>query len=288
MSEKKSKSKNAPAPKFDHSAIPSGDERMVPVKDLLLSKTFQPRSGLDEETIEEYAEEIKSGDFPCIEVVVVDDKMYVVDGFHRVEAAREAKLKDIRAIVRKGSKHLAQWMAASSNRKHGLRRTNADKRRAVKMALQAAPDASLREIAEHCGVSHELVRLVKDPPAQDKPKAPRPEKSGPEYVAPPTPQGEHDPKSKENARQVLVGLLGECETLRARFNSIAKTPAGTFLSMQTAMSEIDNLKSCIKSAMPHGLCIYCNGEGCTNCKKLGWMSERMFATAPKSLKSGTK
>lgn len=292
MSEKneKKKAKNPPAPKFDHSTIPDGVEKMVNVTDLMLNKAFQPRNGLDEETIEEYAEDIKDGTFPPIEVVVVDDKMFVVDGFHRVEACRDAKVKQIKAVVRTGSKSLAQWLAASSNRKHGLRRTNADKRRAVKMALQAAPAASLREIAEHCGVSHELVRTVKDPPepkAKPEPKPePAPVAEAPKPVAKKEP--EHDPKSKEAARSALVGLLGECENLRAAFNRIAKIPAGTFLSMQTAMSEIDNLKSCVKSAMPHGMCLYCEGEGCSNCKKLGWMSERMFQTAPKSLKAGTK
>lgn len=291
MSEKK-KAKNPPAPKFDHSSIPDGVEKMVNVVDLNLHKSFQPRNGLDEETIEEYAEEIKDGTFPPIEVVVVDDKMFVVDGFHRVEACRDAKVKQIKAIVRTGSKSLAQWLAASSNRKHGLRRTNADKRRAVKMALQAAPAASLREIAEHCGVSHELVRTVKDPPEPKAKPDPKPEpEPAPVAEAPkPAPKAEPqlDPKSKEAARSALVGLLGECENLRAAFNRVAKIPAGTFLSMQTAMSEIDNLKSCVKSAMPHGACLYCEGEGCSNCKKLGWMSERMFQTAPKSLKAGTK
>jgi hypothetical protein len=251
MAEKKTKkTATPPAPKFDHSSIPDGVEKMVKVDDLMLSKQYQPRSGLDEETIEEYAEDIKDGTFPPIEVVIVDDKMFVVDGFHRVEACRDAKIKEIKAVVRKGNKHLAQWLAACSNRKHGLRRTNADKRRAVKMALQAAPAASLREIADHCGVSHELVRSVKEPEPAKAKADPKPEKTGPKDVLPPTPQGEHDPKSKEAARQVLVALLGECETLRARFNAVAKLPAGTFLSMQTAMSEIDNLKSCVKSAMP--------------------------------------
>ena len=279
--------KKTATPKFDYSSIPDGVERMVKLSELMLSKSYQPRSGLDEETIAEYADEIADGSFPAVEVVHIDDKFFVVDGFHRVEAAREAKIKEIKAVVRKGDKHLAQWLAASSNRKHGLRRTNADKRRAVRMATLAAPHASLREVAEHCGVSHELVRSVKEPEKVASKPAPKAEVNpDAAFIAKQTatPKGEHDPKSKEAARQLLVQLLGEIETLRARFNAVAAVPAGSFLSMQTALSEIDNLKSCVKSAMPHGLCVYCAGEGCMNCKKLGWMSERMFQTAPKSIK----
>jgi transposase-like protein len=276
------------APKFDHSSIPDGVEKMVRTDELTLSKAYQPRSGLDEETIEEYAAEMKDGTFPPVEVVAVDDKMFVVDGFHRVEAARDAKIKEIKAIVRKGSKHLAQWMAACSNRKHGLRRTNADKRRAVKMAIQAAPAASLREIADHCGVSHEMVRSVKNP-SEVEPKAkPDPKPSAPAERVEPTPQGEHDPRSKEAARQLLVGIMGDVENLRAIFNHAIKQPGCTFLSVKTVMAEIDNIKSAVKAAMPHGPCVYCQGEGCTNCKKLGWMSAQQFQTAPKSLKGGDK
>ncbi len=46
---------------------------------------------------------------------------------------------------------------AGANRSHGLRRTNADKERAVKTALQERPHFSDRAIAGHCGVSPSFV-----------------------------------------------------------------------------------------------------------------------------------
>jgi hypothetical protein len=52
------------------------------------------------------------------------------------------------------------WDAACSNREHdavGMRRTNADKRRAVRMALEARPEMSDREIARQVGVAHSFV-----------------------------------------------------------------------------------------------------------------------------------
>lgn len=52
------------------------------------------------------------------------------------------------------------WDVACSNREHdtaGLRRTNADKQRAVRMALEARPELSNRAIAEQVGVSDPFV-----------------------------------------------------------------------------------------------------------------------------------
>jgi hypothetical protein len=50
----------------------------------------------------------------------------------------------------------------ASNQSHGLKRTNDDKRLAVKLALQAAPDWSNGRIAEHVGVDDKTVAAVRD------------------------------------------------------------------------------------------------------------------------------
>lgn len=47
--------------------------------------------------------------------------------------------------------------ALSANAAHGIRRGNADKRRAVEIALREFGKLSSRQIAEMCGVSHEMV-----------------------------------------------------------------------------------------------------------------------------------
>lgn len=51
--------------------------------------------------------------------------------------------------------------AAGANKTHGLRRTNADKRRAVEMALSVAGGRSDHWIAERCGVSPTTVGTVR-------------------------------------------------------------------------------------------------------------------------------
>jgi hypothetical protein len=56
---------------------------------------------------------------------------------------------------------LALQHALAANQTHGLRRTNADKRRAVELALDRWPDKSDREIATLAGTSHPFVGRVR-------------------------------------------------------------------------------------------------------------------------------
>lgn len=87
---------------------------------------------------------------------------YLADGFHRLEAARKAKLESYRADIYQGGLEEARLYASGANSNHGLRRSREDKHRAVKMA-RANPLTegwSNREIADHCGVSHTFVNRI--------------------------------------------------------------------------------------------------------------------------------
>lgn len=121
----------------------------------------QPRAQLSSEVINDYAEQMRLGaKFPPI-VVFYDGKDYwLADGFHRVVAAKKARLGEpIEAEVMQGTQSDAQWYSYGVNKTHGLRRTNEDKARAVKRALCHPQGAkrSDREIAWHVGVSAPMV-----------------------------------------------------------------------------------------------------------------------------------
>lgn len=116
----------------------------------------QPRAQLDFFVIDDYAASMASGAvFPAIEVVYDGTDYWLVDGFHRVEAARQAGIEAIEANVTQGTLYYAQWQSYGVNATHGLRRTNEDKRRAVEAALKHEMSATLTDvqIAKHCGVS---------------------------------------------------------------------------------------------------------------------------------------
>lgn len=128
----------------------------------------QTRAAINEEVVGEYAELLRSSKskWPFREpVVLVDDgNGYILaSGFHRVLACVKAKKDMVMAHVHKGTRHDALVMSLGSNQEHGLRRTNADKRHAVTLALADAELAEMsdRALAELCGVGHQLVAEVR-------------------------------------------------------------------------------------------------------------------------------
>lgn len=122
----------------------------------------QPRFQLYDEVVAEYAEDLRQGaTFPPV-IVFWDEKekMYwLADGFHRVRAHEAIGTKEVRAEIHLGSRRDAVLYSVGANAAHGLRRTNADKRRAVERLLRDDEWSqwSDREIARRCGVSASFV-----------------------------------------------------------------------------------------------------------------------------------
>jgi hypothetical protein len=122
----------------------------------------QPRFQLYEEVVADYAEDLRQGaTFPPV-IVFWDEreKMYwLADGFHRVRAHEAIGAKEVRAEIHLGSRREAVLYSVGANAAHGLRRTNADKRRAVERLLRDDEWGkwSNREIARRCGVSDTFV-----------------------------------------------------------------------------------------------------------------------------------
>lgn len=132
---------------------------LLPLDVIRLKGGTRSRADVDPEVIEEYAEAYrKEAQFPPIEVFS-DGKLYwLVDGFHRVEAAKKAGLTELSAIIHQGTLKEAMWFSCSVNQTHGRRRTNEDKQVVVIRTLTEAPQKSNYQIAEHCGVSHTMVK----------------------------------------------------------------------------------------------------------------------------------
>jgi len=126
---------------------------------------LQSRASLDQDYINELAELISGGvELPPI-VVFRDDTeestCHLADGFHRLHAHFSAKKLTIKVKYIKGTRDDAMWHAAGANKAHGLRRTNADKRKAVAMAIRTKPNLSDAAIAEHVGVHRNTVLEIR-------------------------------------------------------------------------------------------------------------------------------
>lgn len=130
-----------------------------------LDTSIQCRASVDTTVVGEYAERMVAGDtFPPIEVFGTKSKCWIGDGWHRSLAALQCGQQSIAANLHQGGRADALKHALGANAVHGHRRTNADKRRCVEIALREFPRLSSRAVAKLCGVSHELVQQMR--PAQ--------------------------------------------------------------------------------------------------------------------------
>lgn len=127
----------------------------------------QSRVEINMEAVADYAEALKVGiEFPPIVVFHDGADYWLADGFHRYHSHKQAGKASINADVLQGTVRDAILYSLGANRAHGLRMTNADKRKAVQTLLADAEWVawSDRKIAEACGVTHPFVAHLRRPP----------------------------------------------------------------------------------------------------------------------------
>lgn len=129
----------------------------------------QARAEIDAATVHSYASSMDDGvAFPAIVVFYDGTDYWLADGFHRLAAIVSRGVKYTASQVKPGTRDDAILYAACANKMHGLRRTNADKRRAVEMLLACERWAgkSDRWIAEQTGVSPTTVASTRSSTVQ--------------------------------------------------------------------------------------------------------------------------
>jgi hypothetical protein len=133
----------------------------------------QMRVKLSEKVIEEYGAAMREGhraEFPPLVVFFDGTDYWLADGHHRYHAAQRmmhgVRYDAFDCEVRRGSRREAIIYAAGANATHGLRRTNADKQRAV-MALLDDPEFGERQrysdhaLAQMAAVSQPFVSKLR-------------------------------------------------------------------------------------------------------------------------------
>lgn len=140
------------------------------LESLTIDEKLQQRVKLNQSVIDDYAQAYADGqELPPIITwwdteEEVFEKIYLVDGFHRVEGAKIAGLTELPHIQKQGTFKEALLFSMSVNSTHGLRRTNADKRKAVLTLLDDKEwkELSTRELAKIANVSHQLVHNIRE------------------------------------------------------------------------------------------------------------------------------
>ena len=139
------------------------ETQTVMIENIRADESTQSREGIYSGIVEEYAERIDAGEeFPPLVVFYDGASYWLADGFHRLLAYRKLGRKDVICEVREGTKRDAILYGVGANANHGVRRSNADKRRAVMMLLEDSEWSkwSNAEIARRCNVSDMLVARI--------------------------------------------------------------------------------------------------------------------------------
>ena len=192
------------------------------IAEINVDDDIQARVAISDEVVAEYAEALKAdeGQANWPPIVVFKEmappqlnlpfsvKYWLADGFHRVLAAKASGIETLLAEVRMGTRADAKWYALGANKTHGLRRTHADKRKAVELALRMHPDYSDEKIAKHVGVHRQTVLAIRHEVVENR----QPDTSlqlrlgmdGKRYPPPP-------PRPVPPARQPLPPMPGETD-----------------------------------------------------------------------------
>lgn len=177
------------------------------------TQATQVRTKIHKDIVEEYQSDIEAGaDMPPVVVFAEkgSSRHIMADGFHRLLAHVNADIEEIAVDVHVGGMHEALMFALSANGQNGLRRNNADKINAVKMALKDPEISQMtqQEIADICGVSRKTVQRVQhkdDPdPAQNGTESQKPEENQPGNNRPTKPEPTQEEIERGEVRQALA------------------------------------------------------------------------------------
>jgi hypothetical protein len=143
---------------------------LVITTDLRTDGSTQPRGRLEDAVVQRYAEDMEGGlwDFAKTSSPITaffdGEGYWLADGFHRVAAAKKARLDKVDVDVRPGGQRDAILHSVGANATHGYTRSNEDKRRAVSRLLDDREWAkwSDREIARLCHVDHRFVGRLRE------------------------------------------------------------------------------------------------------------------------------
>ena len=136
------------------------ERKLIGLDAIRIDGGTQSREKIDETVVSDYADLIADGvQFPAVRVYFDGVSHYLADGFHRYHAHRKAGKGAIEADIEKGTLRDAILYSLGANHEHGLRRSNADKRKAVQAMLDDFEwqEWSNAEIARRCHVSERMV-----------------------------------------------------------------------------------------------------------------------------------
>ena len=158
-----------------NSALASKTVQKIPLEEIRLSSGFCFRNKIDLKAIDRYQEKFQQclddtvegaeTAYPFNEPIYVfyDGEVYhVIDGWHRVTAAKKVGLKEIPCAVFDDHREAIR-VGLASNQEHGVPLNDGDRAVRIRIAVATFPELSNRTIADLVGCNSRYVdRIVKE------------------------------------------------------------------------------------------------------------------------------
>ncbi|MBO5438081.1 MAG: ParB N-terminal domain-containing protein [Thermoguttaceae bacterium] len=137
--------------------------RKFKVAEIQTRPDIQVRCGMNEDAVERYADLYREG-VSLTPVSIWHDRdgnLILIDGHHRLEAAKRAGLEEIDGYD-EGTGDMSGFIEESikANARNGLALSKADRKRAAELIYKYQPTLSVRSIADKVGLSKSLIQTI--------------------------------------------------------------------------------------------------------------------------------
>lgn len=290
--------------------------KLVFLADVDQAESPKTRESIIKEVVADYADKLQSKEnLPPPVVFQADgEKFYrVADGMHRIAAHKKIARKALQCDVRRGGYDECLKFALSSNRSHGLRRSQMDKQTCARAAILQWPDKSNRELGMLVGVDDHTIQSVRvilenagklkpmevrigvdgveqpaaKPKTEAKPKPREPAAPKP----PPVPKDKTGfPLTKDALRfwdrsPEVEELLMAVSIVKNQIEKAKKNEDLLFVEVSNGvLADLEKAHTTIKTALPYAVCPDCQGhpsamaKSCVLCKGRGVISEFRWHT----------
>lgn len=282
--------------------MPDFEVRMVPMADIGIDQSVQPREALSAEAIQRYADNYTEGvPMPPVELHEIEGVLYMCDGFTRYAGGRKAGIEEINARVYPGSNWGTLIISAiRANTLHGqpltLKERKASVVRLVRMFHESDMAWSQKLVSEIAGCSQSTVSRIINaeiPEARESEGTrkdmrsrllEREEQRFKERTARvPEPAEAKVMEAIREAQELGTKLLHGTRQAVEALNKLKRLKSGNEMIlpvMPEMMAAKDQLLGGYKR-IPHGLCPKCIGKGCEPCDYRGWVTKVQHAVMTK-------